>query len=72
MSAAFDVPAGLGSGLSDDDALELEIESARRFGTRYAEEDPELSREIFKIMAMLVAKRSLARVERMEREKGLR
>jgi hypothetical protein len=56
--------------LSDDEALELEIETARRAALNV--KDRELAREAFRVMSRLVARRSPQQIERMERAKGLR
>lgn len=55
-----------------DAALEREIETAYRIAMRFAVSDPELSREGFKVMGMLIARRSPEQVARIERDRGLR
>jgi hypothetical protein len=52
------------------DRLEILIESWRLVGTH--EPDKELQREAFKRMGELIAQRSPAQIERMERAQGLR
>lgn len=54
----------------EDLALEREIETARLAATK--ETDPELARDFFRAMAMLIAQRSPAQIARMETDKGLR
>lgn len=55
-----------------DAGLEREIQSVHSFAMKYVDSDPALAREAFSIMARLIAKRSKAQVEKIERAKGLR
>lgn len=56
--------------LTDDEALEREIETARRAAMKAS--DPDAIRDYFAAMGMLIARRSPAQVARMESERGLR
>lgn len=53
-----------------DQELEAQIDKALQFALR--ENDRFRQREVFAIMAQLIAQRSPQQVERMERERGLR
>jgi hypothetical protein len=64
MNIAVDTAAGGALPLSDDEALELEIETARLAATNA--KDPEIARAGFEAMAALVAMRSPEQIERME------
>jgi hypothetical protein len=68
MNTAVDTTGALP--LSDDEALEREIETARLAATNAT--DPEIARAGFEAMAMLIGLRSPEQIERMERERGLR
>jgi hypothetical protein len=70
MSTTFDTAVGGGAGLSDDEALELQIETAFRCAMHC--EDRELMRDAFHAMSQLIAQRSPEQIERMERARGLR
>lgn len=70
MNIAVDTAADRALPLSDDEALELEIETARLAATHA--KDPEIARAGFQAMAELILMRSPAQVEKMERERGLR
>lgn len=73
MNAAVDAPVGRASPLSDDEALELQIQTAHRAYLRAVELDDTIAvREYFDVMAALIEQRSPARIEQMERETGLR
>lgn len=54
-----------------DAALEREIDTAHQCAMKYVSSDPALAREAFSVMARLIAKRSRAQVERLEKERGL-
>lgn len=59
--------------LSEDDALELEIETARRVATAAAEDgDSQAAREYFAAMNDLIMQRSSKQIAKMELERGLR
>lgn len=68
MNAAVDVPRAV----SDDEALEVEIETARRAMTGcYARKEMKDARVFAAIMKRLIEQRSAAQVARMARERGL-
>jgi hypothetical protein len=64
MNTAVDTSVGRALPLSEDEALELEIETARLAATHAT--DPEIARAGFKAMGELIAMRSPAQISRME------
>jgi hypothetical protein len=49
-----------------DAGLERVIKSVRMFAVNVAASDPQLSREMFAIMAALIEKRSVEQIQKME------